>query len=258
MKDLDIDFVQGSFDKLRRSAEKRSRLLNEDIKKTLTKTSLKVLTALRASARKSKEFRRIVRNKASGSKRSVNRLLRRHGHIQQWYQDHPDARHTSRQGDQLNKGLPRMKDIWDGSAKDAKYAIEKWRQRKSVLLIRISGAQSVKEAKEVARQKMLRQYKIMRRGLAKSSFTWMMGKLGPRSGSQDMQPEIPGATSVRKTATPTGGAWRLSIKMLNEISYILTSLSGGRRDVHTALERARSMLVYDTKRALHNRLKRAA
>jgi hypothetical protein len=44
--------------------------------------------------------------------------------------------------------------------------------------------------------------------------------------------------------------------MSNRLKYVLSALKGGKRDVSTALDRAREMLKSDTRRALKKAVKK--
>jgi hypothetical protein len=237
MTAVSIEFSKGSFDRLRRSAQARSRVLNEDMRTTLTKTSLKVLTALRASARKSppkRKVQEIVRGffRQTGESRSA----RMQDRIQAWYEMHPESRKTGERR-KLAGYIPISE-----RRGEYKFAAIKTRKPGEAIIMPIYGATKKSEANKSKKRI------IKKAGLAKSSFTWMMGKLG--SGGSAPQSEISGVTGVTKTASTTDGSTTLSVKMRNDLKYILSALQGGKRDVSTALDRAREMLMSDTRRAL--------
>lgn len=241
MTDVALQFAPGSFDKLRRSVEKRSRLLNEDIRKTLIKTSVKILTALRASAKVSPAKRDLYEARAM-SLDTRFKHTRMQNKIQDWYKTHGPARNKT--GRQLPPSVYTKKGERTG---DFKFAAIKRRYAGEYKLFPMNGVE--KEAVAKKSTKLI----IKKRGIAKSSFTWMMGKLG--AGGSAQQKEEPGATSVQKSSRTEGNSTVLSINLLNQIKYILTALRGGKKDAFSALQRARSMLVYDTKRALKARFK---
>jgi hypothetical protein len=236
MTDIAIEFSKGSFDRLRRSAQARSRVLNEDMRVTLKKTSLKVLVALRASTRKSPKKRQLYEaGEMSMSDRF--RHTRMQDKIQDWYKQHGAPKTKS------GRHLPTS--VYTSKAQrneDFKFAAIKQRYPGEHKLLPIFGAEKKAEAKKS------KKLTIKKQGLARSSFTWMMGALG--SGGSAQQPEISGVTSVTKGATQAEGSTRLSVKMSNRLKYVLSALKGGKRDVSTALDRAREMLMSDTRRAL--------
>lgn len=234
MMDVSIEFAQGSFDRLRRSAQARSRVLNEDMRKTLTKTSLKVLVALRASAKTSPKKRPVQEARQFyfyGEKEKSARMQER---IKTWYAQHSPASKTGRH----------LSGYVSASQRKGGYQFVavKSRKRGEHVLLPIYGATKKSEANKSPKRI------IRKQGLARSSFTWMMGALG--GGGSSQQPEIPGVTSVTKGATQSKTSSTLSVKMSNRLNYILSALKGGKRDVSTALDRARAMLMSDTRRAL--------
>ena len=237
MTDIAIEFSKGSFDRLRRSVQARSRVLNEDMRTTLIKTSLKVLVALRASARKSPKKRKLFEvGEMSMSDRF--RHTRMQDKIQDWYKQHGAPKTKS------GRHLPTS--VYTSKAQrneDFKFAAIKQRYPGEHKLLPIFGAEKKAEAKKS------KKLTIKKQGLARSSFTWMMGALGSGGGSAQ-QPEISGVTDVTKSSTQSKDSTRLSVKMSNRLKYALSALKGGKRDVSTALDRAREMLKSDTRRAL--------
>lgn len=240
MSDVSIQFTPGSLARLRRSAMARSRLLNEDTRKTLVKTSLKVLTALRASARVSKPKRNVVKN--PHFKKPTSKRARQLHHIQKWYVEHGKAA-PGDTADYFNR-----------------FAIERLTQNKGTRYLPIPLAGKISEAKQQAERDMPEKYLLNKphgkRGLARASFTWMMGKLGAGGGAE--HPEISGVSSVVKSQRTDGAGMVLAIRMQNKLGYIMKALQGGRRDVKTALDRARAMLMSDARRALKRMAERKA
>ena len=236
MSELSIAFSPGSMEKLKRSADKRSKLLNEDVRKTLVKTSVQVIKALRASARVSPEKRKV--EKVRPDIGAIQHSVRLQYKIKQWYQAHGTP--ARRRPNSHPAGYIPFKD-----RHAATFAAIKSRKPGERKELPIFKATDLKEAK----LSPLRN--IEKPGLARDSFRWMLGKLG--NGESAPNKEKPGITSVTKSEKSDQSGTKLSVSLTNRLRYILSALSGGRRDVATALERARSLLVYDTKRALKAR-----
>jgi hypothetical protein len=156
--------------------------------------------------------------------------------IQDWYKQHGSGKKTGRTlpPSQYTSKAERNEDF--------KFAAIKRRFAGEYKLFPMPGVEKEADAKKS--KKLL----IKKRGLANASFTWMMGALN--SGGSAQQPEISGVTDVTKGSTKVAGGARLSVKMSNRLKYVMSALKGGKRDVNTALERAREMLMSDTRRAL--------
>jgi hypothetical protein len=86
--------------------------------------------------------------------------------------------------------------------------------------------------------------KIGRSGLAKSSWAWLLGKLGAMSASN--QSEIRGSTTVEKVAGDASNAY-WGIISTNRLGYIRKALIGGRQSLSTVISRATGMMRYDMK-----------
>lgn len=90
---------------------------------------------------------------------------------------------------------------------------------------------------------------IRRAGLAKSSWKWMLGKLGRPERAP--QAEVAGAVSVTKIGNTFNPGWMLE----NKLSYIQSAIRhSGRRPIETAFSRA----VTAGNRAIDRRRKTAA
>lgn len=240
MTDVSIEFSKGSFDRLRRSAQARSRVLNEDMSKTLVKTTLKVLVALRATAKKSPKKRDLYETRAMSMDNRF-RHTRMQDHIQDWYKQHGVRKKTGR------TLPPSQYTSKDERNDEFKFAAIKRRFVGEYKLFPMPGVEKESEAKKS--KKLL----IKKRGLAVSSFTWMMGKLGAGGSAEISQNDVKGGQSaidVIKGSTQQQGSTSLSIKLSNRLNYIISSLRGGKRDISTAMDRAREMLMSDTRRAL--------
>lgn len=127
-----------------------------------------------------------------------------------------------------------------------KWAIHILSQKKETYL-------PVRGARTMADAKLHPAANIKNQGLAKSSFTWMMGKLGSKQGGGIS--EMFGVTSVDKVTKFEGLTMFLKIRMVNKLNYIQKAFKmGGDQAVASALARAREMLNSDTRRALKARM----
>jgi hypothetical protein len=161
------------------------------------KTCVYVVRSLRASTKQSTRHRRVVRN--PNFQKPTSKRARQLAHIRAWYA----AR---------GKAAPR-----DTAEYFNRYAIERLTQRKGARYTPVFGAVSITEAKRIAQASMMDQYIIKRRGLAKSSWGWMLGKLGKQTTAE--QPQINGTTEV--TSGTSGGAFETYfVDLINRLSYI--------------------------------------
>ncbi len=84
---------------------------------------------------------------------------------------------------------------------------------------------------------------IGRSGLAKSSWSWMLGKLGASAAA--LQSEIGGTTTITRI-NQEGGFEYFGLLGENKLKYIKQALHG-RNDVSTVIKRAEGMMRYDMK-----------
>jgi hypothetical protein len=162
------------------------------------KTCVYVVRSFRASTRLSAKQRKVVRN--PNYRKPTSKRARQLQHIRAWY---------------LARGRAAPKDTAEYFDR---FAIERLTQRKGTRYTPIRGlAASVGEAKRIAQATMFDQLQIKRRGLAKSSWGWMLGKLG-KSESVDQGP-ISGTVAVEQGTT--GGAFEAYfVDLINRLSYI--------------------------------------
>ena len=100
------------------------------------------------------------------------------------------------------------------------------------------GVDKVGEAKTVAELMYPKQYNISRRGLARSSWAWMLKQLGKTSTAE--QAEIGGAVSVSRDAINTGGMENYTIDASNKLNYIRKAT---KENISSALNRASKMML---------------
>lgn len=241
MIEVSIDVPKADIDALEQTFTRYAKHFNLSIPKAIEKTAVKIITALRARTVRSKEHRRIVRNPL---RRSWDKMMRRHEHIQQYYREHPETRHTSRQGDQLNKGLRTLKELRKVGQAPYPYAIEYFSRRgMRFWSIPNYNIPSMAAAKQWAAVNLTERYKIKRRGLARSSWAWMMKQLGKQATAE--QTEVNGAVEVRKFALGAGDGITY-VEMRDMLRYIRKATSKG--DVTTAISSANKMLEHEIKR----------
>jgi hypothetical protein len=172
------------------------------------------------------------------------KLQRVHDRIQQYYKDHPGAKKTGK-----NKPwLPSRKRL----KSDSKWAIEMFTQKRGIKYVMIPNLSKendfAKTRKAMANERYAKYYNIVRRGLARSSWSWILKRLG-KSGSVE-QDELINTFSVRKTDTYL----RESIEVSNKLSYIKKAMT---QNVSTFVERATEMIEYDINKASRYSKKKA-
>jgi hypothetical protein len=103
-----------------------------------------------------------------------------------------------------------------------KFAIERLTQGKGNKYYKVKNfPASISEAKKIAESSMLDQLMIKRRGLADSSWGWMLGRLG----KQDNTPHkiINGVTNVDDRSDPSQGSY--SVEFQNKLVYIRKAMT---------------------------------
>lgn len=235
-------FDQGSMDKLRRTMMARQKVLNEDIRKTVQKTTMKVLTSLRAAAKVAPPKREVVEEGGKFTQEERKESFDKDQKIQAWYAAHGSAKHK-RGHLPLSLYIPRkLRGGWEFSAVKSRYPAER-------KLLPVIGAKKLSEAQNSP------QAKIKARKLARSSFTWIMGKLG--SGGSAEQREIMGVASAQRYTGRIGqSVTRIGIMFENKLRYVFGALTCG-RNITPILANARAMLRGETMNSL-KKLKRAA
>lgn len=181
------------------------------------KTCVYIVRSLRASTKTSGKVRRIVKNPAYV--KPTNKRTRQLQHIRAWY---------------AGKGKDVPADTADYFNR---WAIERLRQRGRASYVPLFLAQTKAEAQRMAKRDRPQSYRILRRGLAKSSWGWMLGKLGKPSMVD--QAQISGTTEV--TETRTGGEFEYhAVSLANKLGYIRKATKA---NVGTVLERASKAMV---------------
>lgn len=162
------------------------------------KTCVYIVRSLRADTKLSPKHRRVVRN--PNFVKPTSKRARQLQHIKAYY---------------AGKGKGQFK---DSAEYFNRYAIERLTQKKGIRYTPIPTLGNMAEARAYAQSTMLDQYLIKKRGLAKSSWGWMLGKLGNRQSGDTQQP-ISGTTEV--SSGTTGGAFdTYFMDLINRLSYI--------------------------------------
>lgn len=230
---LSINFDKGSMDRLRRTMQARQKVLNEDIRKTLTKTSIKVLMSLRASARVSPKVREVTEEGKQFTLEQRKESFDLDKKIQDYYKSHGSAK-NKRGHLPLSRYIPRKdRGGWVWSAIKQRFAEE----HKLLPIYGSTFSTTESEAKKS------NQAKIQNQKLAYRSFGWIMGKLGHPEDSGNFINGIAYANKGQSGNT-------LYINLENRLRYIFSALHGGKMDVSSALSRARNALHSETVNAL--------
>jgi hypothetical protein len=182
------------------------------------------------------KVRKIVRNpnKYTGSVGATNKFMRAHEHIQENYKAHGSpANPTNRRA----SWLPPIRDL-DRKARPAKLAIEIYTQRRGMKYAQIFGIDKVGDAKTVAQLMMPKQYNITRRGLARSSWGWMLRQLKKTASTE--QPEINGTVMISRSNISVAGKDNIIIEATNKLNYIRKATKA---NISTVLARASRMMI---------------
>ena len=221
MININIDVPQSDLKAMAETFQRYAAYYRNNIPKAIEKTCVQLIKSLRGSTRRSKKTRKVVRNpnRYNASKRQTNKFLRMHEHIHDYYEQHGGGSKTGK----MKAWIPRLKDVRMGH-KSSRWAIEIFTQRKGMRYSPVWGAEKKSDAKGAAPFANPKAFNIRRRGLADSSWGWMLGKLG-KANLVDQQ-EINGLANAIKL-NESGGAFEYSgILMHNKLGYIRKAMSG--------------------------------
>jgi hypothetical protein len=238
MINLNINFPAEDVANINRMLFRYAEHFRGDVKKTLNRTMVKIITALRAknTTMISGEKRQIVQH-TTKSKFEKNTRYARNMRQQQ----HIDDYYSKKRGVDVSQ------------MRVAKYAIERYTQKgiKYFPLFKQGGGQdmkSVADAKNEASSVYPKQYFIKKpygkQGLAMSSWAWMLKKLGTQSAAT--QNEISGGVSVSKSDLISGGMQDYTITAHNRLNYIRKATKA---NISTAMARAATMMRKDMERS---------
>jgi hypothetical protein len=194
---INIDVPESDLAAMRETFRRYVQWFRKGPSEAIKKTCVYVVRSLRADTKRSPERRKVVRN--PDYTKPTSRRARQLQHIRAYY---------------AGKGQAAPADT---AQYFNRYAIERKTQRKGTRYTPIPTIGDIAEARRYAQSSMLDQLTIKRRGLAKSSWGWMLGKLGKRDGVE--QQAIGGTTEV--TSGVTEGAVEIHFTdLINRLSYI--------------------------------------
>lgn len=223
--------------KLRRTMMARQKVLNEDIRKSVRKATMKVLVSLRASAKIAPPRRSVVEEQKRFTVEERKHSFLVDANIQEWYRVSGSPERRRGKHLPVSQYIPRnMRGGWLWEAIKSRFPQEH-------TPLPIPGAKTESDAKKSP------QAKIQRRKLARSSFTWIMGKLGGASHAE--QNEMMGLTTARQYTGRIGQhVTRFGCEFENKVRYILAALKLGPASVNQALVSARNALHGETVNSL--------
>jgi len=218
MIDVNITIPSQDIAALQATVDRYVQWFRKGPKEAIKKTCVYIVRSLRASTKIGAKNRRIVKNPdyaKTGSKRERQLM-----HIAEWNAAHG---RPSRMPQQFQK-----------------YAIQRYGQRGGPWYRGVNGdshaqARAAAQALDVIKGDRSNIYRIAKRGLAKASWGWMLGKLGKPSLAE--QAEISGTTAV--TEGGNTGAFEYSyIDLSNKLNYIRKTLKGNVGSVMSRANRA--------------------
>jgi hypothetical protein len=212
---INIEVPKSDVDALRDTLERYVESFSKGPREAVKKAAVYIVRSLRSSTKRSPEKRHVVRNpnRYDGTNTQSNRFALAHAHIMAWYESHGSS--SKRKGVHQS-WLPPLRHIMDRRAA-AHYAVERYTQKRGKRYIGIPDALKdggISEAKATAESRMPKVLNIMRRGTAKSSWGWMLARLGKTDSTE--QPIIGGVTQVAELSSRDA----ISIELTNSLGYI--------------------------------------
>lgn len=202
MIEVNIDIPASDIAAMRNTFARYVQWFRKGPQEAVKKTCVYIVKSLRADTKIGAKARRVVPNPnyVNINKRGgANKRLRQLAHIKAWYETR-------------GKASPK-----DTAEYFMRFAIERYTQRNGKRHTPIPTFGKITEAKLYAQRSMQEQYLIKRRGLAKSSWGWMLGKFGKADSVG--HPQIAGTTEV--TSGNIGGAFEsYFVDLVNRLSYI--------------------------------------
>jgi hypothetical protein len=225
---VNIDFPQADINAMNEAFKRYVDYYKGNIPKTVEKTCVQIIKALRGSTKVSPKIRPLVRNPLNLKGLDLRRAV--------WGVN------------KYKNGMPYFSPI----AGSGEYGKIRYRSKKSLTVmewdkqtgkrqkVNITNADLEMAGRSDLMLKNHPKRKINRSGLAKSSWGWMLGKLGKAAAFN--QPEISGSTTVEKINNAMSGIFAISLT--DKLKYIRKSMTGG-NPVASALSRATNMMRYD-------------
>jgi hypothetical protein len=218
-----------------------------NIPRAVEKTTAWIIVSLRARTKESKKTRNIVKNPGEYKGIHADKFVRVHGHIQAWYKEHGGTKYKKRK----LAWLPPLVEVQSRNP----WAIERLMQHGKARYTPIRYMDLLKrhgksEAKAVAQVRNPKTYNMLkfkeggRRGLARASWGWMLGKLGA-SGGSGAPGRFAGTYSVDRYGNGNDGT--TAIISANKLAYIRKAMTRG--DITTVLSSATKSILADLERA---------
>jgi hypothetical protein len=232
---LDITVPQADIERMNDTFKRYVDYYKGNFPKAIEKTAVQILKSLAGSTTRANPFRKVVRNPNTKGLRLDTHAADIHAHIQQHYKWFPGTRHNAkRQGAMLRAGLPPINTL------AFPFAIERFTRRKGLTYVPIKNRwlKGVNEARDYARTNMPRHYQIHTRGLAKSSWGWMLRGFG--GGANVEQKQIPGTTEVSRYMGGNGET--MGVNLADMLAYIRKATKS---NISTVISRATSQMMYD-------------
>jgi peptidoglycan hydrolase-like protein with peptidoglycan-binding domain len=219
MIDVNITIPSQDIVALQATVDRYVQWFRKGPKEAIKKTCVYIVRSLRASTKIGAKTRRIVKNPdyaKTGSKRERQLM-----HIAEWNAAHG---RPSRMPQQFQK-----------------YAIQRYGQRGGPWYRGVNGdtaaqARTAAAALDTIKGDRSNIYRIAKRGLAKASWGWMLGKLGKPSLTE--QAEIGGTVTMQPGGSPSGAFEYSYIDLSNKLNYIRKTLKGNVGSVMARANRA--------------------
>lgn len=197
MINLNVTIPEGDIQAMRATFDRYVQWFSKGPKEAVKKTCVYIVRSLRADTKKNgAKFRKVVKN--PNYTMPTSKRARQVLHIRAYY---------------AGKG----KEFTD-TADYNRYAIQRKTQKKGDKYISIPSIGDITKAREFARSNMMDQLLIKNRGLANSSWGWMLGKLGKKTATTQQQ--IAQTTEVNESAVKDS----YFAELINRLSYIRKSM----------------------------------
>lgn len=196
---INIDMPQADIDLMGKTLQKYSEWFKKGQKEAVKKAAVYIIRSLRKITKLSKKHREIVKNPYYA--RPTSKRVRQINHIRDWY---------AKQGWEFK----------DKADYFNRYAIERYTQKRKYYTA-IPLARTAADARRDAMQRFPNSWNIKRRGLAHSSWGWMLGKLRP--GETALIAEKQGISFADEKTD----AKEYSIELTNRLAYIRKTLKQG-------------------------------
>jgi hypothetical protein len=219
---LNIDVPQRDIDNLNSAFKRFVEYYGGNVKKAVEKTMVQIIKSLSGSTKVSSKKRPIVRNPDPRHKTDARMAplgVFKYSQKKDPRKYFSPIRGTGEYGAAIrylpgNKVLMRVRNAWEVFSREELESMQ-------------MGDRTIQNHKKRI---------IGRSGLAKSSWSWMLGKLGASMAAK--QSEIRGTVGITRINDLAGASQYFGILSENRLNYIRKALIGGRQPVETVLARA--------------------